>query len=148
MHQISKDKPEVLVIEDDPGHQRLLEIYIKRTGCQCDCVFNGKTGVESEVKSSQDGSSRILTCLPCMIFANRCASLILRLLRSYRFRNFRCSSIFLTTCTSHKKLLILLRSHNYTPNFKQCQDRYSLVFLSVIHPTSLPGITTSHPKTP
>jgi CheY-like chemotaxis protein len=38
-------QPIVLIIEDDPGHQRMLEILVKRLGCHCDCAFNGKAGL-------------------------------------------------------------------------------------------------------
>lgn len=33
--------PKVLVVEDDPAYQRILEIYIHRAGGNCDCLFDG-----------------------------------------------------------------------------------------------------------
>ena len=47
-------KPWVLIVEDDPGHQRLLELYLKRAGCQCDCCFDGKTGLDKAMEGSYD----------------------------------------------------------------------------------------------
>lgn len=44
----------MLVIEDDPGHQRLLELYILRTGCECDCCFDGRTGLEKATFNHYD----------------------------------------------------------------------------------------------
>ncbi|NLH17621.1 MAG: response regulator [Phycisphaerae bacterium] len=38
-------EPIVLIIEDDPGHQRMLEILVKRLGCRCECAFDGKAGL-------------------------------------------------------------------------------------------------------
>jgi len=46
--------PVALVIEDDPGHQRMLEIRIKRGGCQCDCAFDGRTGLEMALNHPYD----------------------------------------------------------------------------------------------
>ena len=46
MQKESKDKPNILVIEDDPGHQRILELYLVRAGCTCECCFDGKTGLQ------------------------------------------------------------------------------------------------------
>ena len=46
--------PSVLIIEDDPGHQRLLEIYVKRAGCATDACYDGKTGVEMAVSKQYD----------------------------------------------------------------------------------------------
>lgn len=37
--------PKVLIVEDDPGHQRLLELYLRRIGCDCECCFDGRTGL-------------------------------------------------------------------------------------------------------
>ena len=39
----------VLIIEDDPGHQRILELYLTRAGCTCECCFDGKTGLEKAI---------------------------------------------------------------------------------------------------
>ncbi len=47
-------KPWVLIIEDDPGHQRLLELYLKRAGCQCDCSFDGKAGLDKAIHGDYD----------------------------------------------------------------------------------------------
>ena len=47
-------KPKVLVIEDDPGHQKLLELYIKRSGCSCDCSYDGRTGLEKALTNAYD----------------------------------------------------------------------------------------------
>ena len=46
MQKESKDKPNILVIEDDPGHQRILELYLVRAGCTCECCFDGKAGLQ------------------------------------------------------------------------------------------------------
>ena len=46
MQKESKDQPNILVIEDDPGHQRILELYLVRAGCTCECCFDGKTGLQ------------------------------------------------------------------------------------------------------
>ncbi|MCI0499305.1 MAG: response regulator [Planctomycetales bacterium] len=54
MEQQVEKHPKVLVIEDDPGHQRLLELYILRTGCECDCCFDGRTGMEKAVANHYD----------------------------------------------------------------------------------------------
>lgn len=40
------DRLRVLVVEDDPGYQRLLEISINRLGCHCDCCSDGKTALD------------------------------------------------------------------------------------------------------
>ncbi len=39
-------KPRILVVEDDPGYQRLLEIYLRRLGCVCDCCNDGKKALQ------------------------------------------------------------------------------------------------------
>lgn len=44
----------VLIVEDDPGHQRLLELYLKRMGCDCEACFDGKTGLEMALSTSYD----------------------------------------------------------------------------------------------
>jgi DNA-binding response OmpR family regulator len=46
MQKESKNQPNVLIIEDDPGHQRILELYLTRAGCTCECCFDGKTGLQ------------------------------------------------------------------------------------------------------
>lgn len=38
--------PRVLIIEDDPGHQRLMELYLKRAGCDCEISSDGKKGLQ------------------------------------------------------------------------------------------------------
>ena len=37
--------PKVLIIEDNPGHQKLLQNLIEKTGCSCDCADDGRYGV-------------------------------------------------------------------------------------------------------
>ncbi|HOK96096.1 MAG TPA: response regulator [Anaerohalosphaeraceae bacterium] len=54
MEQKAEKQPRVLVIEDDPGHQRLLELYIQRAGCQCDCCFDGRTGLDKALSHEYD----------------------------------------------------------------------------------------------
>ncbi len=46
--------PRVLIIEDDPGHQRLLEICVHIAGCQTDCCFDGKTGFAKSQSAHYD----------------------------------------------------------------------------------------------
>lgn len=46
--------PRVLIIEDDPGHQRLLEICVHSAGCQTDCCFDGKTGFAKSQSAHYD----------------------------------------------------------------------------------------------
>ncbi len=36
----------VLIVEDDPGHQRLLELYLKRAGYACAFASDGRKGIE------------------------------------------------------------------------------------------------------
>ncbi len=43
-----------LVIEDDPGHQRILELRIKRSGCGCECAFDGRTGLDMALNRRYD----------------------------------------------------------------------------------------------
>ena len=54
MDQEQKKHPKVLIVEDDPGHQRLLEIYIKRLGCECDCCYDGRSGLDKAVADDYD----------------------------------------------------------------------------------------------
>ena len=49
-----KTHPRVLVIEDDPGHQRLIELYLKRTGCICEFAGDGKKGIEKAMTGHYD----------------------------------------------------------------------------------------------
>ncbi len=50
-----KDKhPVALIIEDDPGHQRMLEIRIKRSGCDCECTYDGKSGLQKAFNKAYD----------------------------------------------------------------------------------------------
>lgn len=44
----------VLIIEDDPGHQRLLELYLKRAGCECDFASDGKKGLQKAASGVHD----------------------------------------------------------------------------------------------
>lgn len=46
--------PRVLIIEDDPGHQRLIELYLKRAGCHCDFSEDGKKGIEKATSGHYD----------------------------------------------------------------------------------------------
>jgi CheY-like chemotaxis protein len=48
------EHPKILIVEDDPGHQRLLELYLKRMGCECDCCFDGKAGLEKALENSYE----------------------------------------------------------------------------------------------
>ncbi len=44
----------VLIIEDDPGHQKLLENLIVRTGCSCDCADDGRSGIAKAFSNDYD----------------------------------------------------------------------------------------------
>ena len=44
----------VLIVEDDPGHQKLLELYLSRMGCDCECCFDGKTGLDMALENGYD----------------------------------------------------------------------------------------------
>jgi CheY-like chemotaxis protein len=44
----------VLIVEDDPGHQRLLELYLKRSGCECDFASDGKKGLQKAASGVHD----------------------------------------------------------------------------------------------
>jgi CheY-like chemotaxis protein len=46
MDQTPERPPHILVVEDDPGYQRLLELLIKRLKCSCDCCFDGKAALD------------------------------------------------------------------------------------------------------
>lgn len=46
--------PKVLIIEDDPGHQKLLEKLIERSGCSCDCADDGKSGIAKAFSNDYD----------------------------------------------------------------------------------------------
>jgi len=46
--------PKVLVVEDDPAYQRILEIYIKRAGGNCDCLFDGKEALNTITENHYD----------------------------------------------------------------------------------------------
>ncbi|MBN1123442.1 MAG: response regulator [Sedimentisphaerales bacterium] len=50
----NQHEPSVLIIEDDPGHQKLLEILVKRSGCRCDCAFDGRSGVSKAESNRYD----------------------------------------------------------------------------------------------
>ena len=53
----SQDRPQclkVLIIEDDPGHQKLLEKLIERSGCSCDCVDDGRSGIAKAFSNDYD----------------------------------------------------------------------------------------------
>ena len=47
-------KPSVLIIEDDPGHQRILELYFQRAGAICDCCFDGRSGLQKALNNTYD----------------------------------------------------------------------------------------------
>ncbi len=46
--------PKVLIIEDDPGHQKLLENLIEKSGCSCDCADDGKSGIAKAFSTDYD----------------------------------------------------------------------------------------------
>jgi len=46
MDQSPERQPHILVVEDDAGYQRLLELSIKRLKCSCDCCFDGKAAID------------------------------------------------------------------------------------------------------
>ena len=54
MEEAKVPRPKVLVIEDDPGHQRIFEIYLKRAGADCDCCFDGRSGLEKALEYDYD----------------------------------------------------------------------------------------------
>ncbi len=47
-------EPVVLIVEDDLGHQRLLELLVKRAGCRCDCAFDGRQGLDMALANEYD----------------------------------------------------------------------------------------------
>jgi DNA-binding response OmpR family regulator len=49
MQEEKTSRPNALIIEDDPGHQRILELYLQRAGCACECCFDGKTGLQKAI---------------------------------------------------------------------------------------------------
>ncbi len=46
--------PKILIIEDDPGHQKLLEKLIEKSGCNCDCADDGKSGIARAFSNDYD----------------------------------------------------------------------------------------------
>ena len=46
--------PKVLIIEDDPGHQKLLQHLIEKAGCSCDCADDGRDGVMKAISNDYD----------------------------------------------------------------------------------------------
>ena len=54
MKQTKVARPKVLVIEDDPGHQRIFEIYLKRAGANCKCCFDGREGLREALENHYD----------------------------------------------------------------------------------------------
>ena len=46
--------PKVLIIEDDPGHQILLQKLIEKAGCICDCADEGRYGVMKAISNDYD----------------------------------------------------------------------------------------------
>jgi len=49
-----QQKSRVLIVEDDPGHQRLLELYLKRSGYDCDFSSDGRKGIEKATSGDYD----------------------------------------------------------------------------------------------
>ena len=45
MDETPGPQPHILIVEDDPGYQRLLELAVKRMGCQVECCFDGKAAI-------------------------------------------------------------------------------------------------------
>ena len=50
----SKNTLKVLVIEDDLSCQRLLQIYLQRAGADCECCYDGKSGLEKALENNYD----------------------------------------------------------------------------------------------
>ena len=44
----------VLVVEDDPAYQRIMEIYIKRVGGRCECTFDGNLAFKKAIENDYD----------------------------------------------------------------------------------------------
>ena len=44
----------VLIVEDDPGYQRLLQLIVQKNGSTCDCSFDGKEGLEKATSGNYD----------------------------------------------------------------------------------------------
>ena len=51
MQDESDPTPKVLVIEDDPGYQRILQLYLQRVGAVCECCFDGKSGLKKAIEN-------------------------------------------------------------------------------------------------
>jgi DNA-binding response OmpR family regulator len=49
-----RGKPVVRSVEDDLGHQRLLELLMRRSGFACDCAFDGASGLEKALANTYD----------------------------------------------------------------------------------------------
>ncbi|MEN8126823.1 MAG: response regulator [Planctomycetota bacterium] len=54
MQNENAQRPNVLVIEDDPGYQRILELYFQRAGAVCDCCFDGRGGLQKALSNTYD----------------------------------------------------------------------------------------------
>lgn len=54
MREEAVPTPKVLVIEDDPGYQRILQIYLQRAGAICECCYDGKSGLEKATDNTYD----------------------------------------------------------------------------------------------
>ena len=46
--------PKILIIEDDPGHQKFLEKLIEKSGCSCDCADEGISGIAKASSNDYD----------------------------------------------------------------------------------------------
>ena len=44
----------ILIVEDDPGHQRLLQLLVQKNGASCDCCFDGKAGLREATSHEYD----------------------------------------------------------------------------------------------
>ncbi len=47
-------RPRVFVVEDDPAYQRLLELALRRLGCECQCCTDGRTALDSIISNPYD----------------------------------------------------------------------------------------------
>lgn len=54
MQNESDQTPKVLVIEDDPGYQRILQLYIQRAGATCECCIDGRSGLKKAIDNAYD----------------------------------------------------------------------------------------------